>query len=85
MFVRVKAMGTFSVSVVDDDGHSVSGATVTVDFGSRHGSSTKYTDDSGWAEFANSGGDLVTGEFYVNSRSFGSHSTHDGDTYSFTI
>lgn len=78
-------MGTFSVRVVNGSGSSVSGARVSVHFGILRGQSTEYTDDNGWAEFSNADGDLVTGEFYVNGQSFGSHSTYDGDSYSFTV
>ena len=78
-------MGTFTVRVVKDSGSPVRGARVAVHFGIMRGQSTKYTDDRGWAEFSNLDGSLVTGEFYVNGQSFGSHSTYDGDSYSFTV
>ncbi|MDP2816039.1 MAG: hypothetical protein Q8O19_05110 [Rectinemataceae bacterium] len=78
-------MGMFSVRVVNEDGDPVKSARVSVDFGLLRGQSTEYTDENGWAEFSNLDGDLVTGEFYVNGESQGDHSTHDGDSYSFTI
>lgn len=78
-------MGIFSIKVVNQSGHPVSGARVTVHFGIWAGFHEGYTDNSGWVSFGNNDGDLVSGEIYINSKSFGKHSTYDGDSYSFSL
>ena len=78
-------MGTFSVKVVNNSGRPVSGAKVTVHFSIWSGWHEGQTNNDGWISFGNNDGDLVSGEFYINSESFGEHSTYDGDSYSFTI
>ncbi|EFK97925.1 hypothetical protein LDC_0021 [sediment metagenome] len=78
-------MGTFSIKVVANRGHGVSGAKVTVDFGLWNGQNSEYTDNNGWTSFSNLDGEMVTGEFFINGESFGEHSTYDEETYSFTI
>jgi len=78
-------MGTFSIRILGEDGRPISGAGVMVDYGMWHGTATEYTNESGWAEFSNQGGDLVSGDFFARGVSLGTHSTRDGETYSFTI
>ena len=78
-------MGFFTVRVVDEAGRPQSGIKVAVDFGILHGMAEEYTDSNGWATFDNLNGDVVCGEFYVGGESQGEHSTHDRDSYSFTI
>ncbi|NLJ06390.1 MAG: carboxypeptidase regulatory-like domain-containing protein [Sphingobacteriales bacterium] len=78
-------MGTFSVRVINRSGSPISGAKVTVHYGLWSGWDEGFTNSNGWISFSNNKGNLVTGEFYVNSKSFGEHRTNDGDSYSFTL
>jgi uncharacterized GH25 family protein len=41
----------FSIRVIDDDGHAIPDANVTIDYGGLEGVSSATTNDRGWAQF----------------------------------
>ncbi|MFQ5688503.1 MAG: hypothetical protein ACE5GV_17795 [Candidatus Scalindua sp.] len=78
-------MGNFSIRVMKTNGQPAKGVRVSVDFGMWSGQSKEYTDSSGWAEFSNLDGKLVTGKIFINGVSQGDYRTHSGNSHSFTI
>jgi len=72
----------YSVRIVDEDGHGVSGKKVTVHYPWTW--SEDYTDEDGWVTFEKSGGG-VTVQVYAGGALLGEVHAEDGDTFSFNV
>jgi hypothetical protein len=83
--------GTWSVRVVDERGHGVSGAKVSYQCGRLSGVGTEHTDGDGWATFeliegALGGGAITVYDIWIDGESVldSAFTPSDGDTFSFS-